>query len=93
MSLLQVAQLSEYLPLQYPIEKVLSILDLSTSEELNYASMVITRDYRQLRTLSRRTRSTLQDHSSSIVDHFAEDEWKTSSDRLTRSIFHIPPGL
>lgn len=84
----QVAQLSEYLPLQFPIEKVLSILDLKTDEEIHFASMVITRDYRHLQTLSQRTTSTFQYRSSSNVDDLAQN----SAD-LTRRVFLVPAHL
>jgi hypothetical protein len=40
----KIAQLSEYLPLEFPIEKVLSILESSNNLEIEYASMFITRD-------------------------------------------------
>lgn len=83
-----VAQLSEYLPLQFPIEKVLSILDLKTDEEIHFASMVITRDYRHLQTLSQRTTSTFQYRSSSNVDELAQN----SAD-LTRRVFLVPADL
>lgn len=89
-SFIKVAQLSEYLPLQFPIEKVLSILELSNNIEIEYASMVITRDYTRLQTLSRRTtKSLLYNQQCSIP----ENHFITTSGNLTRNIFSIPKNL
>lgn len=83
---LKVAQISEYLPLQFPIEKVLSILELSNSMEIEYASMVITRDYTRLRALGTRTTTTLIQHPGLV-----NNEVHLST--LTKNIFFIPNNL
>ena len=79
-------QLSEYLPLQFPIEKVLSILELSNPVEIEYASMVITRDYTRLRALGTRTTTTLIQNP---VLPIQENHLET----LTKTIFFIPTNL
>ncbi|CAF1033305.1 unnamed protein product [Adineta ricciae] len=84
-----VAQLSEYIPLQFPIEKVLSILDLSTNVELEYASMVITRDYAHLDLMDTHTTSTLIQNQ-----HILDNEFNaTSPTTITKNIYTIPRNL
>jgi hypothetical protein len=85
----KVAQLSEYLPLQFPIEKVLSILELSNNIEIEYTSMVITRDYTRLQTLASRTRTTLIQNPSLIIN----ENNLTTPVNLTKNIFSIPTNL
>ena len=85
----KVAQLSEYIPLQFPIEKVLSILDLTTDSELEYASMVITRDYSRLETNETRINSTLIQNQQ-IVDN---DMNAASPVPITRNVYAIPKNL
>ena len=85
----KVAQLSEYLPLQFPIEKLLSILDLSTEIEIEYISMVITRDYTRLRTLSTRTTSNLVNNQQLIIN---ENNPMITTD-VTKKIFLTPENL
>ncbi|CAF4856753.1 unnamed protein product, partial [Rotaria sp. Silwood2] len=84
-----VAQLSEYLPLQFPIEKVLSILELSNNTEIEYAAMAITRDYTRLKTLSNRTTRTLVHNQQLIMN----ENSLTTSMNLTKNIFSIPKAL
>ncbi|CAF3424706.1 unnamed protein product [Rotaria sp. Silwood1] len=84
-----VAQLSEYLPLQFPIEKVLSILELSNNTEIEYAAMAITRDYIHLKTISSRTRKTLVHNQQLIIS----ENSLTTSTNLTKNIFSIPTNL
>lgn len=83
-----IAQLSEYLPLQFPIEKVLSILDLSNDSELEYTSMVITRDYQRLQTLN--TRVTNLVHNQQILDNVYNP---TISVNISKNIYAIPKNL
>ncbi|CAF0757365.1 unnamed protein product [Rotaria sordida] len=85
-----VAQLSEYLPLQFPIEKVLSILELSNNIEIEYAAMVITRDYTCLKTLNSRTSKTLI-HNQQLT--ISDNSLTTMSMNLTKNIFSIPKNL
>jgi hypothetical protein len=82
--------LSEYLPLQFPIEKVLSILDLSNETEIEYASMVITRDYTRLQTLGTRITSNLVNNQQSIIN---ENNSIIPSVNITKNIFSIPENL
>ncbi len=84
-----VTQLSEYQPLQFPIEKVLSILELSNNLEIEYASMVITRDYTRLQTLGTRTTTQLIQSQPWI----SNENHLTASVNLTKNIFSIPPNL
>jgi hypothetical protein len=85
----QVAQLSEYIPLQFPIEKVLSILDLSTDVELEYASMVITRDYTHLEADESRLTSTLIQNQQ-----LSDNEMNAASPvPITRNVYAIPRNL
>ena len=86
----KVAQLSEYLPLQFPIEKVLSILDLSNSIELEYASMVITRDYDHLQGFSLRSSANLLHAQHTSKD---ENNATTNPVNLTRNINAVPLHL
>jgi hypothetical protein len=85
----KIAQLSEYLPLQFPIEKVLSILDLSNSIELEYASMVITRDYTRLESSNTRITTNLIQNQH-IVDN---DDSSTTPVNITKNIYMIPRNL
>jgi hypothetical protein len=85
----KVTQLSEYQPLQFPIEKVLSILELSNNIEIEYASMVITRDYTRLRTLGTRTTTQLIQNQPWILN----ENHLTTSANLTNNIFSIPTNL
>jgi hypothetical protein len=85
----KVTQLSEYQPLQFPIEKVLSILELSNNIEIEYASMVITRDYTRLRTLGTRTTTQLIQNQPWILN----ENHLTTSANLTKNIFSIPTNL
>ncbi|UJR23853.1 hypothetical protein I4U23_026828 [Adineta vaga] len=86
-----VAQISEYLPIQFPIEKVLSILDLSTDIEIEYASMVITRDYSHLQTVRQRTTTTLIQNPSLPIDENSLS--KGSFEKITPNIFSIFDNL
>lgn len=74
--------------MQFPIEKVLSILDLSTDVELDFASMVITRDYTHLHTVASRTTSSLIVNPSHRID-----DQQLSSTNLTKKITFIPDHL
>ncbi|CAF1194933.1 unnamed protein product [Rotaria magnacalcarata] len=85
-----VAQLSEYLPLQFPIEKVLSILELSDNIEIEYATMVITRDYTHLKTLSRRTTRTLVHNQQLTIN---DNTLTITSTNISKNIFSIPKNL
>ena len=85
----QVAQLSEYISLQFPIEKVLSILDLSNSIELDYASMAITRDYTRLQTSTVRSAPSLIQQSQS---NMYEANGLTAPN-LTKLVQAIPKNL
>lgn len=76
--------------MQFPIEKVLSILELSNNTEIEYAAMVITRDYAQLKTLSRRTTKTLLHSQPITID---ENTLSSASGNLTKNIFSIPKNL
>ncbi|CAF2040283.1 unnamed protein product [Rotaria magnacalcarata] len=84
-----IAQLSEYLPLQFPIEKVLSILDLSNNIELEYASMAITRDYTRLQTFTKRMALSLI-HNQQTVHN--ENNVATPV-TITKTIYTIPKNL
>ncbi|CAF2321704.1 unnamed protein product [Rotaria sp. Silwood2] len=84
-----IAQLSEYLPLQFPIEKVLSILDLSNNIELEYASMAITRDYGRLQTSNKRITTSLIYNQQAIHD----ENNATTSVNVTKNIYTIPKNL
>ena len=86
----QIAQLSEYLPLQFPIEKVLSILELSNDTELEYTSMVITRDYGHMQTSSPRARTNLLHLPQTVIDN---ENNRTTSVELTKNIYAIPKNL
>jgi hypothetical protein len=88
-SIWKVAQLSEYLPLQFPIEKVLSILDLSNDIEVEYASMVITRDYSRLQSLNTRITTNLI-HNQQIINNQYNS---TTPVNITKNIFSIPKNL
>ncbi|CAF1490259.1 unnamed protein product [Adineta steineri] len=85
-----VAQLSEYLPLQFSIEKVLSILDLSSEMELEYAAMVITRDYTSLETINIQKISNLIPNQQ-IIDN--EYNSTTTPVNVTKNIYAIPTNL
>lgn len=85
----KIAQLSEYLPLQFPIEKVLSILDLSNELELEYASMAITHDYGRLQT------SNIHKPMGFIPNQQTEYD-ESNGTRLvsiTKNIYTIPKNL
>ncbi|CAF4611209.1 unnamed protein product [Rotaria sp. Silwood1] len=84
-----IAQLSEYLPLQFPIEKVLSILDLSNDIELEYASMAITRDYGRLQILNKRITTNLIYNQQTIND----EHNTTTPVNVTKNIYTIPKNL
>ncbi|CAF1112024.1 unnamed protein product [Adineta ricciae] len=86
-----IAQISEFLPIQCPIEKVLSMLDLSTDEETTYASMVITRDYSNLQTNNRRKVSSLIQNPQFVMDEISLS--KRTFDNVTKNIFYIPNNL
>ncbi|CAF4971809.1 unnamed protein product [Rotaria socialis] len=85
-----VAQLSEYLPLQFPIEKALSILELSDNIEIEYATMVITRDYTRLKTLSRRTTRTLVHNQQLTIN---DNTLTITSTNISKNVFSIPKNL
>ena len=85
-----IAQLSEYLPLQFPIEKVLSILDLSNPVELEYASMVITRDFLRLQTPNIRSGSKLRYPQPTTP---SDSQSTTAPGNLTKHINAIPANL
>ncbi|UJR24962.1 hypothetical protein I4U23_006326 [Adineta vaga] len=84
-----VAQLSEYISLQFPIEKVLSILDLSNDLELEYASMAITRDYTHLDMIDIRSTSTLIQNQYIIDNEINAMNPVT----ITKNIYTIPRNL
>lgn len=85
----KIVQLSEYLPLQFPIEKVLSILDLSNNAELEYASMAITRDYSRLQTFSKRMKTSLIHNQQTVHDENAI----TTPVTITKTVYTIPKNL
>jgi len=72
------------------MEKVLSMLDLSNNSEIEYATMVITRDYARLQTLNRRTTTTLVQNQESLIN---ENNLQTTSENITNNIFLIPTNL
>jgi len=72
------------------MEKVLSMLDLSNNSEIEYATMVITRDYSRLQTLNRRTTTTLVQNQESLIN---ENNLPTTSENITNNIFLIPTNL
>ena len=76
--------------MQFPIEKVLSILELSNSDEIEYASMVIARDYTPLKTLSTRTTKTLK-HNQQLITN--ERNSRVTPTNITKNIFSIPKDL
>ncbi|CAF1357477.1 unnamed protein product [Rotaria sordida] len=84
-----IAQLSEYLPLQFPIEKVLSILDLSNDIELEYASMAITRDYRHLQISNKRVTTNLI-HNQQVIH---DENNPAIPVNVTKNIYTIPKNL
>jgi hypothetical protein len=73
------------------MEKVLSMLDLSNNSEIEYATMVITRDYARLQTLNRRTTTTLVQNQESLINE--NNLPTTTSENITNNIFLIPTNL
>ncbi|CAF1459840.1 unnamed protein product, partial [Didymodactylos carnosus] len=82
-----VAQLAEYLPLQFPTEKVLSILDLNSVDEIEYASMVITKDYEKLQTNMKAPTLLREENSAKPIINLDNDVI------ITKNIFSIPRSL